>query len=175
MKSIVEEWDIYDGDGNFLHRTVAKGEKLNAGEFHLFADIWVINREGKILLTKRSSENSTSPGKWENTGGAVLSGESSVCGAIRELWEETGISVSESDLIFLGEYKYGDTAAHIFLYVSDSDRIKVRLCPSETDDYIWKDIDEVKKMISDGMMDPNITDKFLFAEEKLRKHIQSAK
>lgn len=46
---------------------------------------------GHILLTRRDASKRYMPGKWENTGGHVVSGEDSPTAAARELAEETGI------------------------------------------------------------------------------------
>ena len=56
--------------------------------------VWVVNSLGDFLLTLRSPEKEASPGCWENSGGAVVAGETSLQGALRELGEETGIQAS---------------------------------------------------------------------------------
>ncbi|MFV0400571.1 MAG: hypothetical protein ACK5LX_08130 [Oscillospiraceae bacterium] len=49
----MELWDIYDGSRGLTGRTHRRGEPLGQGEFHLVAEIWVINHSGQLLLTQR--------------------------------------------------------------------------------------------------------------------------
>lgn len=63
----------------------------------------VVERDGKILLVKRSNTDIKRPGEWELPGGIVDSGETLEVGAARELAEETGLS---GELTYLGSRAY---------------------------------------------------------------------
>jgi len=52
----------------------------------------IIERDGKILIAKRSSTSSL-PNKWEFPGGKVEAGETTEECLARELWEEFNINV----------------------------------------------------------------------------------
>ena len=51
------------------------------------------NEKGEFLLLRRSENSRTNPGKWDLPGGKVNPDESLKEGVIREVWEETGISI----------------------------------------------------------------------------------
>lgn len=100
MEEIV---DIYDSYG---HKTGATTTKLNAhreGLWHISAHVWIYRCDGSILLQKRAACKETFPSMWDiSVAGHVDAGESPLEGAIREIREEIGINVQDSDL----EYVY---------------------------------------------------------------------
>lgn len=58
-----------------------------------------MTKDGKLLTTERS-RNKTYPLKWEVTGGSILKGETAAEGAVRELYEETGIKISTETSLY---------------------------------------------------------------------------
>jgi isopentenyldiphosphate isomerase len=72
------------------------------GEYHLVADIWIMNAKGEVLLQKRSMEKETGPGLWCCTGGAAITGEDSAQAFIREMTEELGVApiVEHAEIAF---------------------------------------------------------------------------
>lgn len=109
-----EKWDLFDENRKPLDRQHTRGFEMIPGEYHTVVGIWVVNDNNEILLTLRHPDKEDYPGLWENTGGSVLSGETSRQGAARELYEETGIEVSENELAYLGTNREG--SAFIDLY-----------------------------------------------------------
>ena len=55
--------------------------------------VFVIERDGQMLLLKRSQAKDHAPGEWETGSGGVLSGEAPLAAVIREAREETGLDV----------------------------------------------------------------------------------
>ena len=55
--------------------------------------VFVIERDGEVLLLKRSAAKDHAPGEWETGSGGVLSGESPYAAVVREAKEETGLDV----------------------------------------------------------------------------------
>lgn len=58
----------------------------------------VRNEKGEFLLLRRSENSRTNPGKWDLPGGKVNPDESLKEGVVREVWEETGISIVPGDI-----------------------------------------------------------------------------
>jgi 8-oxo-dGTP diphosphatase len=56
------------------------------------------NEKGEFLLLRRSENSRTNPGKWDLPGGKVNLNESLKEGIVREVWEETGISIAPGDI-----------------------------------------------------------------------------
>ncbi len=77
-----------------------------------------INKDGHIWVQKRLSEDSLN-GALEFPGGKIESNESPVQAAKRELLEETGVSVLESDLELLKIYNhnYPDLTVNLFAFI----------------------------------------------------------
>lgn len=53
----------------------------------------IFNREGKILVLRRSGAAPSNPGKWDFPGGDLDFGEDAIGGIIREIKEESGLEV----------------------------------------------------------------------------------
>lgn len=98
----MEMLDIYDENKVKTNKIVERkaGVVFNENEYILYVQCWVINTEGKILLTQRKL-NKKHGGMWEPTGGLVTAGEDSIQGIKRELVEEIGLVVQDSDLKFV--------------------------------------------------------------------------
>ena len=76
----------------------------------------IIQKEGKILVLKRSDKDDHKPGVWETVGGGMHKEESPQKALLREISEETGlvVSVSRPFNVFTfkkdtGEFKVGIT------------------------------------------------------------------
>jgi len=76
------------------------------------ARVWVVNIQGQLLVSKRADHLVGNPGKWESYfGGHVSAGDSFITTARRELAEEAGIDVPESDLHFIDKGRNEDVRA----------------------------------------------------------------
>jgi 8-oxo-dGTP diphosphatase len=51
------------------------------------------NEKGEFLLLRRSENSHSNPGKWDLPGGKLTHGEPLEEAVMREVWEETGISI----------------------------------------------------------------------------------
>ena len=100
--------DIYDKERRLTGRTHLRGTTWQRGEYGLVACVWVYDGHGKLLLTKRAPEKSFA-GTWENSGGAVRAGETSLEAVARELYEETGILAPQEDFELIDSGMDGNT------------------------------------------------------------------
>ena len=71
----MEKWDLFDRQRRPLGRTHERGRPLEPGCYHLVAAVCVVDGRGRMLLTLRDKAKPVYPNCWENTGGAVLAGE----------------------------------------------------------------------------------------------------
>ena len=142
-----ELWDAYDSEFNRIEgATLARGEEIPEGFFHLVCDILVKHADGTYLLMRRDARKHFG-GMWEATaGGSALRGETPLECAARELREETGI-VSEN-LREVGRVVNSYTRAIYveFLCVTGCDKAGIVLQEGETSDYMWVSADELAAM-----------------------------
>ncbi|HOI97259.1 MAG TPA: NUDIX hydrolase [Candidatus Pacearchaeota archaeon] len=108
----------------------------------------IFNREGKILVLRRSGTALSNPGKWDFPGGDLEFGEDAIGGIIREIREETGLEVKNLNLFDVESHinKEGDfwvTIAYIAKAVSD----KVILS-YEHDEFKWLTAEDFLKLES---------------------------
>lgn len=151
--------DIYNAQGHPTGTVRERGKPLNSGEYVMAVGVWVTDSENKILLTQRSLEKSFAPGKWENTGGHVRAGEECSAAMARELEEETGISVSPEELIYLGD---SAPTGH-YLGKNYGLRLKahperIELQPGETCDAKWVTPEELGRMARAEELAPSVVD-----------------
>ena len=94
-----ERWDIYDKNKQLTGRTMKRNDwTLKDDEYHLTV-LGVIRRsDGKFLITKRVMTKAWAPGWWEVSGGAAQAGEASYDAVLREVKEETGLTISKPQL-----------------------------------------------------------------------------
>jgi isopentenyldiphosphate isomerase len=101
MAETVEMWDILDTDGNKTGRLHKRGknpvEGLKEGEYFRAVHIWIKNKDGRFLISKRTPCRSLAPNLWECTGGAAIAGEDSLTAALREVKEELGLTLNPSN------------------------------------------------------------------------------
>src|SRR5215472_14845528 len=74
-------------------------EQASTRRGFLVCVVFVIERDGKVLLLRRSSRKDHAPGEWETGSGGILSGETPQAAVVREAREETGLDVEVVDVI----------------------------------------------------------------------------
>lgn len=87
-----EMWDVYDENRQLTGRLHRRGDPLVPGEYHLSVFVWVVNAAGEILITRRAPTKGY-PLIWEITGGSAVAGDDSLTAALREVKEETGLTL----------------------------------------------------------------------------------
>ena len=94
-----EMMDVYASDGQPTGRRVSRGTALTGKEFYQGIHVFLYDGKGRFLLQKRSENAHFRPGRWEITMGHVLSGESSLECAAREVEEELGLKLPPESFI----------------------------------------------------------------------------
>lgn len=146
-----ELMDIYDKNKNLTGRTIYRKDIniLNEDEYVITSHCFIINSSGKILLTQRSL-NTNRGGKWEDTHGGVRVTETSIEGIIRELKEEIGINVKQSELKLVKTIKKKNVFKDIYILKRDIPIENFVLDKNEVMDCKYVTIDEFKEMIEKG-------------------------
>lgn len=151
----MELLDIYNINKERIGKQVKRirGEKLSKGEYIIAVHAWVINSDGKILLTRRGL-NKTYAGMWEPTSGLIKSGESSIQGIKRELQEEIGLNVLDSEIILVKEVveENSDVSFLRDIYVVNKniDIADINFTDGEVIDAKYVTLEEFKTMLENG-------------------------
>ncbi len=157
-----EMWDAYDREGNPLGYQIPRSmaKSLNEGVYHIVVNVYVLRSDGCVLTTQRS-RNKTYPLKWEITGGSILSGETPIEGARRELFEETGIQADIKDFIEL--YCYVDDVRHCIYHtylVHISTGTQIHLQIGETMDYTFLNLNDFIQLVESDRFVPSEKGRF---------------
>ena len=117
----------------------------------------ILNTKNEILISQRASFKSQ-PLKWESNGGAVTTGESSIQGILRELYEELGLKFKEDDGVFYKRIvkENSKTLKDIWVFKKDIDLSTLIFVDSEVNDAKWVIIDELEKMRGKDMLSQKI-------------------
>lgn len=136
----------FDNAGDQIEpRTRKKVHEQPLRFWHAVTNIWVINSQGKILCTKRSSQNEGNPNKWQTyVGGHVKHGDSFEETAIKELDEELGLTPNDGKLAFFKKEK-GEPWKHIvvmYAFFWDGKIEDIDTKDGEIDEAKWMSFDE---------------------------------
>ena len=153
QSSADELWDVYDENRNLTGRLHRRGDFLEPGEYHLVVHVWMLNSRGEFLLTKRSP-NKGFPNMWESTGGSALAGDDSLTAALREVMEETGLTLNPAYGQRIMSDRESDYFRDVWLFRQDFDLNDVVLQPGETTDKMYVSKERILKMQKDGEFVP---------------------
>jgi 8-oxo-dGTP diphosphatase len=121
----------------------------------------LIEKDGKYLVTRRSSDNGYMPDKWDTPGGTIHFGEEINTALKREIYEETGLTCEQKDILYVYSFMSGPSR-HQFqmvyrcLYLSGD----ISLTSGDHDEYRWVTLKELSQL----------PDKIAFLEA-LTKHL----
>lgn len=150
----MEIWDGYTVDKQLAGVDIIREEEFtrewsSLGLYHLVSDIIVRHSDGTWLVMQRDFAKEGHPGEWElGAGGSVLKGESAYQGAVRELYEETGIASDELTLLKeITTVHSNGVGVHYSIYLCETDVSKtaIKLQAGETVDFKWLTDDEIRE------------------------------
>ena len=96
--------DILDNDLNII-KSCLKSKAHQKGWLHATVHIWFYTEKGGLLFQKRSKNKISFPDLWDvSVAGHIGTGESEITSAIREVFEEIGLSIEVHDLSKVGTY-----------------------------------------------------------------------
>ncbi len=154
----MELWDLYDINKNKTGITHKRGVWIEDGFYHLVVHVWIKNKEGKYLISRRDKSRESYPLFWECPGGSVLKDETSIEGAIRETKEEVGIDLTNIPGKIINtkirEEFHDIMDAWLFNYDGDVDLVKATT--NEVCDVKWMSINEMKDLMDKGEFVPTL-------------------
>ena len=148
-----EPWDVYDADRRLTGRIMRRGDPIAPGDYHLVVYIWTKNDAGQFLLTKRASDKGYG-NLWECTGGSAVAGEDSRTAAVREVREETGLSLDPAAGERIYTYRREDAFCDVWLFRQPFDLAAVTLQAGETVDARAASKDEVLALYREKKLVP---------------------
>jgi len=150
----LEYWDLYDKNRKPLNKIHQRGVPLNDREYHIVVSVITVNSKNQILITHRDPNKEIYPDLWEITAGSVISGETSINAALRELFEETGINVSADELIkidtVMGTTKGRLAFIDIYMLKKDIEINELKMQPGETTEAKWGTFEQFEEMAEKG-------------------------
>lgn len=162
----MEYFDVLNENGEFTGRVESRDVCHKEGLWHRANYGFIFNKNGDVLLQKRSKNKKLWPDLWDITaGGHVLSGEWGYQALIREVNEELGIVLEENDI----KYLVGSTSVNIkgdvinkhfnecFIINKDIDISDIALQEDEVSDIRWFTKEEIINRINNNF--DGITDK----------------
>lgn len=151
-----EEWfPLVDEAGNIIGRATRRECHNGSKRLHPVVHLHIYNKEGDLLLQKRSQTKDIQPGKWDTAvGGHVDYGESIEEALRREAREELGIKSFEVEEIarYVFESDIEKELVHTYRTIYEG---PFTLNKEELDDARFWRIDEIESQLGKGIFTPN--------------------
>ncbi|MCL2004441.1 MAG: phosphotransferase [Oscillospiraceae bacterium] len=157
---MAELWDVYDRDRNKTGRLHERGQPMNAGDYHLVVQIWIMNSAGEFLISKRTPGVTGWANMWETTGGSAVAGDDSLTTALKETREEIGVTLDPAAGQLFKQYisphsnDSGGALYDVWLFRQEVDISSVVFHPDETCGAIWATQEKIHEMTGEGVFLP---------------------
>lgn len=177
-----EYFDLLDENGNMLGIKKLRKEVHRDGDWHKAVHIWIFNKDGEVLLQRRAPNKDCYPNMLDiSCAGHLSAGDNSIQGALRELEEELGLIVLESDLTLFSSMKISrcfdssflnNEFNDIYYLITDKSVDEMKIQEEEISEIFFIKFNELKRRIEEK--DESIAiEKFEF--DILEKHIDEIK
>lgn len=153
----MEMVDLYNAQKENLHKKWERKSTIEppTGEYKLDVHVWFLNSKDELLIQKRGDNLKRHPGKWNFTGGAVDSDETSLEGAIRETKEELGIDVD--NLEYLLSFKREHDFVDVWLAKTDINLDELTLSEREVSEVKWVSLEELEELMNSKQFVPSLS------------------
>lgn len=143
-----ELFDVCDPQGVPTGQRVTRSLAHREGHWHRSAHLWLINRQGQLLLQQRHPSKETDPERWDiAVAGHLSAGQSPLEALVREAFEELCLELDPAALTFLEvrrkEYEQPGLVdrewQHVFAGTWSGSLRSLTLQPNEVIDVRWLD------------------------------------
>jgi isopentenyl-diphosphate delta-isomerase type 1 len=155
-----EFFEIVDAEDRVIGRALRSECHGNPQLIHRVAHVLVFDRQGRLLLQKRSMNKDVQPGKWDTSvGGHLDPGETYAAAAKREMLEELGIA--DLPLTFLYAYPMRNDfeSENVATFTTCHDG-PFLFSVSEIDEVRFWTAQEIDAALSSGILTPNFEDEW---------------
>lgn len=155
----MEKVDLYNNKREPLNKTCERGNMLE-GEYSLSVHVWILESE-KLWLQKRSKDKKIFPNMWEQSGGGVLSGETSLEAVKRETKEELGVELLDKEIKYVGSYIRVKDIVDVWLVEKDISKEKIELQIEEVESVNLLSFEEIEDKINKKEMVPTLEPSYI--------------
>lgn len=103
------------------------------------------NEKGEFLLLRRSENSHSNPGKWDLPGGKLVRGEPLEEAVVREVWEETGISIVPGGIAGYTTFELPEKKVIAIIYNGGYVIADVKLSHEHVE-YTWSSLNSILEM-----------------------------
>lgn len=150
----MENVDIFNKRREKLGNIRERG-KLEKNEYSISVHVWLLE-DDKLWIQQRSNEKKMFPGLWEQSGGGVISGETSLEAVKRETKEELGLDIQDEEITYIGSYIRVKDIVDIWLVQRAFSKDKIILQDEEVANIKSVTFEEFDKMIENKEVVPTI-------------------
>ncbi len=125
------------------------------GDLHAVVHVWIIRRKDMgiyVLLQKRSESKLINPGCYDvSVAGHIVQGTEPGKTAVREAYEELGLTIKREKLSFIGVHRNSclcdavkdNELAAVYVYSENIDADSLVISEDEVSEVCWAEIDEI--------------------------------
>ena len=152
----MEMVDLYNSKKENLHKQWERRSTIEPplGEYKLNVHVWFLNSKNELLIQKRGDNLKRHPGKWNFTGGAVDSDESSLEGAKRETKEELGIDIE--NLEYMLSFKREHDFVDVWIAKVDIDVKDLTVSEREVSEVKWVSLEQLEELMINNQFVPSL-------------------
>ena len=153
----MEQWTAYTREGQETGHVLTRGQAIPEGFYHLVVECIVRHTDASILFMKRAADKPSYPSYWEaSAGGSALLGEQPLEAVLREVAEETGLTLQPDSLICYHRFIADEDHCLFHCYLAETavDQAAISLQEGETTDFIWVPQEELERFLADQPVIP---------------------
>jgi 8-oxo-dGTP diphosphatase len=105
----------------------------------------ILNEKSEFLLLRRSENSHTNPGKWDLPGGKLIHGEPLEEAIVREVWEETGVSIVPGEIAGYATFELPEKKVIAIVYDGGYIITDIKLSHEHVE-YAWTSLDSILEL-----------------------------